>query len=96
MLLRRPGRVYTRTQLIELALGSDYEGADRTIDTQVWSLRRKLGEPRGAKAIFDTDDLPPITPLHHLNAISMLGLSESASWAAVLASLLGPGGGQVR
>jgi hypothetical protein len=27
----------------------------------------------GAKAIFDTDDLPPITPLHHLHAISMLG-----------------------
>ena len=27
----------------------------------------------GAKAIFDTEDLPPITPLHHLHAISMLG-----------------------
>lgn len=27
----------------------------------------------GAKAIFDADDLPPITPLHHLHAVSMLG-----------------------
>lgn len=27
----------------------------------------------GAKAIFDTEDLPPITPLHHLHAVSMLG-----------------------
>lgn len=26
----------------------------------------------GAKAIFDSDDLPPITPLHHLHAASML------------------------
>lgn len=47
VLMRRPGRVYTRDQLIALALGRDYEGADRTIDTHVWSLRKKLGEPRG-------------------------------------------------
>lgn len=26
----------------------------------------------GAKAVFDSDDLPPITPLHHLHAVSML------------------------
>ncbi|MEZ5469960.1 MAG: hypothetical protein R3F18_20160 [Lysobacterales bacterium] len=26
----------------------------------------------GAKAIFDTKDLPPITPLHHLHAVAML------------------------
>lgn len=47
VLLRRPGRVFTRGQLIELALGADYDGADRTIDTHIWSLRKKLGEPRG-------------------------------------------------
>lgn len=47
VLLRRPGRVFTRDQLIEHAFGSNYEGIDRTIDTHVWSLRRKLGEPRG-------------------------------------------------
>lgn len=27
----------------------------------------------GAKAIFDSDGLPPITPMHHLHAVSMLG-----------------------
>ena len=26
----------------------------------------------GAKAVFDSDDLPPITPLHHLHAATML------------------------
>ena len=46
VLMRRPGRVFTRDQLITLALGAEYEGADRTIDTHVWSLRKKLGEPR--------------------------------------------------
>ncbi len=46
-LMRRPGRVFTRDQLITLALGADYEGADRTIDTHIWGLRKKLGEPRG-------------------------------------------------
>lgn len=27
----------------------------------------------GAKAVFDTADLPPLTYLHHLHAVSMLG-----------------------
>ncbi len=47
VLMQRPGRVFTRDQLIRLALGVDYEGADRTVDTHIWSLRKKLGEPRG-------------------------------------------------
>ncbi len=47
LLMRNPGRVFTRGQLIEQALGSDFEGFDRTVDTHIWSLRKKLGEPRG-------------------------------------------------
>jgi DNA-binding response OmpR family regulator len=47
LLMKNPGRVFTRTQLIELALGADFDGFDRTIDTHIWSLRKKLGEPRG-------------------------------------------------
>jgi DNA-binding response OmpR family regulator len=46
-LMQRPGRVFTRTQLIEQALGPRSDGLDRTIDTHVWSLRRKLGERPG-------------------------------------------------
>ena len=36
-----------RGQLLDHALGPDSTGTDRTIDTHVWSLRKKLGEPRG-------------------------------------------------
>lgn len=47
VLMRRPGRVFTRDQLIDQALGPDFDGVDRTIDTHIWSLRKKLKEPPG-------------------------------------------------
>lgn len=50
-LMRSPGRVFTRAQLLEHAAGADSTALDRTIDTHVWSLRRKLGEPRGQPRI---------------------------------------------
>jgi len=43
-LARRPGRVLTRNQLLDLALGQDHFVLDRTIDVHVSALRRKLGE----------------------------------------------------
>jgi len=43
-LARRPGRVMTRNQLLDLALGQDHFVLDRTIDVHVSALRRKLGE----------------------------------------------------
>lgn len=46
-LMRQPGRVCTRAHLIREAMSPDFEGADRTVDTHIWSLRKKLGE-RGA------------------------------------------------
>ena len=41
-LMRQPGRTFTREELVARAFGPDYEGADRTIDTHVTNLRRKL------------------------------------------------------
>ena len=41
-LARYPGRVYTRTQLVEAALGYEFEGYDRAIDSHIKNLRRKL------------------------------------------------------
>lgn len=41
-LAREPGRVFTRANLIEEALGYDFEGFDRTIDVHVLNLRKKL------------------------------------------------------
>lgn len=45
--LRSPGRVFTRSQLIEATRGDASDAFDRVVDTHIWSLRRKLGEPRG-------------------------------------------------
>jgi len=42
LLAKEPGRVFSRAQLIERALGHDFEGFDRTIDVHILNLRRKL------------------------------------------------------
>jgi DNA-binding response OmpR family regulator len=41
-LAKHPGRVYTRAHLMESALGGDYLGFERTIDSHIRNLRRKL------------------------------------------------------
>ena len=38
-----PGRVFTRSVLMDVIWGQDYYGVDRTVDTHVSRLRRKLG-----------------------------------------------------
>lgn len=43
MLARRPGRVYTRDQIVSRVKGDDYPVTDRAIDVQMVNLRRKLG-----------------------------------------------------
>ncbi len=42
-LSKRPGWVYTRTQIIDKVKGDDYPVTDRSVDVQIVSLRRKLG-----------------------------------------------------
>ena len=42
ILLREPGRLFNRSQLVERALGYDYEGLDRTVDVHIRNLRRKI------------------------------------------------------
>lgn len=42
-LLASPGRAFTRRQLLERALGDDYEGFERTVDVHIKNLRKKLG-----------------------------------------------------
>jgi DNA-binding response OmpR family regulator len=41
-LVREPGRVFSRSQLVDKALGYDFEGMDRTVDVHVLNLRRKI------------------------------------------------------
>ncbi|MDR2733704.1 MAG: response regulator transcription factor [Spirochaetota bacterium] len=42
-LLKHPGKVYRRAQLAAIVLGYDYESMERTIDSHIKNLRRKLG-----------------------------------------------------
>jgi two-component system phosphate regulon response regulator PhoB len=49
-LVRNRGRVYSRAQLLERAVGSDVIVVERNIDVHVASLRRKLG-PYGARIV---------------------------------------------
>lgn len=41
-LLRHPGRVFSRLQLLDLTQGAAYEGYERTIDAHVKNLRQKI------------------------------------------------------
>ncbi len=43
-LIRYPNKVYTRDELITMALGEDFEGYDRTVDSHIKNLRAKLEE----------------------------------------------------
>jgi two-component system alkaline phosphatase synthesis response regulator PhoP len=56
VLAKEPGRVFTRANLIEEALGYDFEGFDRTIDVHILNLRRKLepdpSHPRFIKTVY--------------------------------------------
>ena len=56
VLVKEPGRVFSREQLIEKALGYDFEGFDRTIDVHILNLRRKLEpdpiHPRYIKTVY--------------------------------------------
>lgn len=42
-LIRRPGWVFTRSQIVDAVKGDDYFVTDRSVDVQIVGLRRKLG-----------------------------------------------------
>jgi DNA-binding response OmpR family regulator len=56
VLMRAPGRVFTRDELMQRALGESYDGFDRTIDVHIKNLRKKLevdrGNPRRIVTVF--------------------------------------------
>jgi len=56
VLAKEPGRVFSRAQLIDEALGYDFEGFDRTIDVHILNLRRKLepdpSHPKYLKTVY--------------------------------------------
>ena len=42
-LAKRPGWVFTRSQIVDAARGTDYPVTDRSVDVQIVGLRKKLG-----------------------------------------------------
>ncbi|HET7524193.1 MAG TPA: response regulator transcription factor [Acidimicrobiales bacterium] len=58
VLARVPGRVYSRSELINRARGHEFEGYDRTVDSHVKNLRRKIetdpSEPQLVETVLGT------------------------------------------
>jgi two-component system phosphate regulon response regulator PhoB len=51
LLIRRPGWVFTRAQIIDAVKGTDYPVTDRSVDVQIVGLRKKL---KSAGRFIDT------------------------------------------
>ena len=49
-----PGRVYSRYELINRVRGYEFKGYERTIDSHVKNLRRKIEEDPGSPRIVQT------------------------------------------
>ena len=43
-LVQNPGWVFSRSQIIESCKSSDYSVTERSVDVQILSIRKKLGE----------------------------------------------------
>lgn len=53
-LLEQPGHAYTRRELIDRALGDDYESLERTLDSHIKNLRKKLETDMDALSCIQT------------------------------------------
>ncbi len=54
LLMSYPERAFTRMEMIDQALGYAYEGMERTIDSHIKNLRKKLGIPKGQPGYIET------------------------------------------
>jgi DNA-binding response OmpR family regulator len=66
VLAARPGRVFTRAQIIDAAFGFDHDVLERTVDAHVMNLRRKIeddaAEPRYLQTVYGRGYRIPETP----------------------------------
>jgi DNA-binding response OmpR family regulator len=53
-LAARPGRVYSRFELINRTRGYEFEGYERTVDSHVKNLRRKIELDPGSSQVIET------------------------------------------
>jgi two-component system, OmpR family, response regulator BaeR len=54
VLISRPGRVFTRSDLVSKIQGYDFDGYDRTIDSHIKNLRKKIDELLPGNKIIQT------------------------------------------
>jgi two-component system, OmpR family, alkaline phosphatase synthesis response regulator PhoP len=54
VMMQQPNHPFTRGELIERALGFEYDGFDRTIDSHIKNLRRKVEPDPGAPIYIET------------------------------------------
>jgi DNA-binding response OmpR family regulator len=54
IMAKQPGKIFSRTLLLERAFGPDYEGLERTIDVHVMNLRKKLEQNTPEKSYIKT------------------------------------------
>ncbi|MCH8801155.1 MAG: response regulator transcription factor [Chloroflexi bacterium] len=54
LLVREPGRIFTREQIIDRVFGYDFDGFDRTVDAHMSSLRRKVDVVAGTAKLIQT------------------------------------------
>ena len=54
VLAENPRRAFTRLELIEKGLGYAYDGLDRTVDSHIKNLRKKIGVDSGHPAYIET------------------------------------------
>ena len=54
LMVQSPDHAFTRLELIEKGLGYSYEGEERTVDTHIKNLRKKLGIESGQRAYIET------------------------------------------
>jgi DNA-binding response OmpR family regulator len=56
ILIKQPGRVFSRLELLELAFGYDYQGFERTVDVHMMNLRKKIesdpAHPRYVQTVY--------------------------------------------
>lgn len=54
LLVREPGRTFSREQIIDRVFGYDFDGFDRTVDAHMSSLRRKVDAVPGTAKLIQT------------------------------------------
>ena len=54
IMMRQPNRVFSRNELINRVQGYDFEGYDRTIDTHIKNLRKKITQKLPGQEIIST------------------------------------------